>query len=210
MIKVLISTGATELIKAKINQDREADVLLKSWYNDQKRVMRDQLIKRHEEIKTLSKKSGLADRGDMHVLEDIPTVSNEEASTQNRACPPIRGLKPSNTEKQIAQSNSQGNFKTYKQTVYDKLNKPKELYIPDDPYKHAEFRGLIHSDYASVVNKSTSNFPRQSRRFSHVSSDFPTPHYFSQTTRHSQPSINVWNNSEPPVDSKLLQLLGNI
>ena len=205
MIKVILSIGAVEMIKAKINQDREADHLLKSWYNDQKMLNRDQLIKRHDEIKTLSKKSGLLDRGDLQLFEDLPSGIEGEV-LQNRVCPPIKGLKPSNSneydEKQIIQSDSRGNIKTYKQTVFEKLNKPKQTYIPDDPFKHCEFRGLIHSDYDSVLHKSANIFSKQSRRFSHVSTDFPTPHYFSQTTRHSQPSINQLSNPEPPLDSR--------
>ena len=132
----MLNLGAIETIKSKIEKEREADLLLKSWYSDQKKLVQDQLAKRHEEMHCLSKKSGIQDREEINNFEgfadykNIDNIANPPLST--RTCQPPKDFDGLNDNKQIPpcseQAKSQATFKIPIETVFQRLDKPKKVF----------------------------------------------------------------------------------
>ena len=108
---------------------------MKSWYSDQKKLVKEQLSKRHEEIHCLSKKSGIPDR-ELNNFEgfadckNIENIANPPLST--RTCPQKDFDELNSDNKQILppseQAKSQATFKIPLESVFQRLDKPKKVF----------------------------------------------------------------------------------
>ena len=98
--------------------------MLKSWYSDQKKLVKEQLAKRHEEMHCLSKISGVPERERSYNIEDIPLSTRVDVKG-------LEGVTADENPKIVEseQSHSQGQFKLASEAIFERLDKPKKVLL---------------------------------------------------------------------------------